>query len=61
LRFLEQLEEETRRLPVPCHELINQIRCEVHHVTDYATCRTTDANDLTLGCGSHHRLITPGG
>jgi hypothetical protein len=35
--------------------------CEVHHVTDYATCRTTDVNDLTFGCGGHHRLVTPGG
>jgi hypothetical protein len=35
--------------------------CEVHHVTDYATCRTTDINELTFGCGSHHRLVEPGG
>ena len=25
--------------------------CEVHHVTDYATCRTTDVNHLTFACG----------
>ena len=35
--------------------------CEVHHVTDYATCRTTDINDLTFGCGPHHRMLRPGG
>jgi hypothetical protein len=35
--------------------------CEVHHVTDYAACRTTDINDLTLACGSHHRLVKPNG
>jgi hypothetical protein len=35
--------------------------CEVHHVTGYAKCRTTDVNDLTFGCGGHHTLIEPGG
>ncbi|MBV9353296.1 MAG: HNH endonuclease [Mycobacterium sp.] len=35
--------------------------CEVHHVTDYALCRTTGVNDLTLSCGSHHGLVKPGG
>ncbi|MBV9320149.1 MAG: DUF222 domain-containing protein, partial [Mycobacterium sp.] len=35
--------------------------CEVHHVTDYALCRTTDVNDLTFGCGGHHPLVEPGG
>ncbi|BBX61430.1 hypothetical protein MSAS_06040 [Mycobacterium saskatchewanense] len=34
---------------------------EVHHVTDYAQCRTTDVNDLTFACGPHHRLLRPGG
>ncbi|OBB94863.1 HNH endonuclease signature motif containing protein [Mycobacterium sp. 852002-40037_SCH5390672] len=35
--------------------------CEVHHVTDYATCHTTDVNDLTFACGPQHRLLRPGG
>jgi Domain of unknown function (DUF222) len=35
--------------------------CEVHHVTDYAQCYTTDVNDLTFGCGPQHRLLRPGG
>ncbi|MGV0046583.1 HNH endonuclease signature motif containing protein [Mycobacterium colombiense] len=35
--------------------------CEVHHVTDYATCQTTDINQLTFACGPHHRLLQPGG
>jgi hypothetical protein len=30
--------------------------CEAHHCTPYAQCRTTDVNDLTLGCGGHHPL-----
>jgi hypothetical protein len=34
---------------------------EVHHVTPYAQCHTTDVNDLTFGCGCHHRLLKPGG
>jgi hypothetical protein len=34
---------------------------EVHHVTDYAKCRTTDVNDLTQGCGPHHKLVTCSG
>ncbi|MEO8814645.1 MAG: HNH endonuclease signature motif containing protein [Mycobacterium sp.] len=34
---------------------------EVHHVTDFARCRETDINDLTLGCGPHHKLVTSGG
>ncbi len=34
--------------------------CEVHHVADYATCRTTDVNQLTFGCSSQHRIVTPG-
>jgi hypothetical protein len=35
--------------------------CEVHHVTDYAICRETDINDLTLACGGHHPRVKPGG
>jgi hypothetical protein len=35
--------------------------CEVHHVTEYAKCRTTDVNQLTFGCGSQHRIVQPGG
>ena len=35
--------------------------CEVHHVTDYAKCRTTDVNQLTFTCGPHHRILQPGG
>jgi hypothetical protein len=34
---------------------------EVHHVTEYAKCRETHLDDLTLGCGAHHKLVTPGG
>jgi uncharacterized protein DUF222 len=34
---------------------------EVHHITDYATCHTTDINELTFACGPHHRLLQPGG
>lgn len=35
--------------------------CEVHHITDYAICHVTDINDLTFGCGPHHRLLQPRG
>ncbi|BBX76067.1 HNH endonuclease [Mycobacterium shinjukuense] len=35
--------------------------CEVHHVTPYAQCRTTDVNALTFACGAHHRMLQPGG
>jgi hypothetical protein len=34
---------------------------EVHHVRPWATTKTTHIDDLTLACGPHHRLITPGG
>ena len=33
---------------------------EVHHVTDYAKCRTTDVNDLTFACGPNHKLLEKG-
>ncbi|MEM6109422.1 HNH endonuclease signature motif containing protein [Mycobacterium sp. 050272] len=35
--------------------------CEVHHITDYAQCHDTDIDDLTLACGTHHRLLQPRG
>ncbi|WP_077077303.1 HNH endonuclease signature motif containing protein [Mycobacterium numidiamassiliense] len=35
--------------------------CEVHHVTDYAHCHTTDVDDLTFACGPHHRMLRPTG
>ncbi|WP_204800624.1 HNH endonuclease signature motif containing protein [Mycobacterium riyadhense] len=34
--------------------------CEVHHCTPYATCGTTDVNDLTFACGGHHPLAEKG-
>ncbi|OBI45549.1 HNH endonuclease signature motif containing protein [Mycobacterium sp. E796] len=34
---------------------------EVHHVTDYAQCHTTDVNDLTFACGCQHRMLHPDG
>src|SRR5271156_4784623 len=33
---------------------------EVHHVTPYAKCRTTDVNDLALACGPNHKLAEQG-
>jgi hypothetical protein len=35
--------------------------CEVHHITDYSQCHTTDIDDLTFACGPHHRMLKPGG
>src|SRR6201993_4236528 len=35
--------------------------CEVHHIDEYATCQTTSMENLAFACGSHHRLIKPGG
>jgi hypothetical protein len=34
--------------------------CEAHHCTPYAKCRSTDVNDLALGCGGHHPLAEEG-
>ena len=34
---------------------------EVHHNTDWALGGTTDIDDLTFGCGPHHKLIKRGG
>lgn len=34
---------------------------EVHHVTDWAKCRSTDVDGLTFACGPHHHLLKPGG
>ncbi|OBH24888.1 hypothetical protein A5692_00205 [Mycobacterium sp. E342] len=34
---------------------------EVHHVTDWVKCRSTDVNGLTFACGAHHRMLKPGG
>jgi hypothetical protein len=35
--------------------------CEVHHIDEYASCQTTNMDNLALVCGPHHRLIKPGG
>ena len=34
---------------------------EVHHVTEFAKCRTSNVDDLTFACGQHHPLVKPGG
>jgi hypothetical protein len=34
--------------------------CEVHHVTPYANNPVTDINNLTLACGTHHKLLDKG-
>jgi len=33
---------------------------EVHHVTPWATTKETNIDDLTLGCGPHHKLAEQG-
>jgi len=33
---------------------------EVHHLTPYAQCPTTDVNQLTFACGCHHPLAEQG-
>jgi hypothetical protein len=35
--------------------------CEVHHVDEWADGGRTDVDRLTFACGTHHRLIKPGG
>jgi hypothetical protein len=35
--------------------------CEVHHNQEWAQHGRTDIHQLTFACGSHHRLIQPGG
>lgn len=35
--------------------------CEVHHVTDWSACHTSDVDELTFACGPHHRLLRPSG
>ncbi len=34
--------------------------CEVHHVIPYAESGTTGIDELTFGCGAHHRIIEKG-
>ncbi|GFG93577.1 HNH endonuclease signature motif containing protein [Mycobacterium bourgelatii] len=34
--------------------------CEVHHVTAWAQCHTTEVNNLTFACGPDHRLLDKG-
>ncbi len=34
--------------------------CEVHHVQEWATTHRTNINQLTLACGTHHRLLDKG-
>jgi hypothetical protein len=34
--------------------------CEVHHVEDWATTHCTDIDQLTLACGSDHKLVEAG-
>ncbi|WP_113963300.1 HNH endonuclease signature motif containing protein [Mycobacterium shimoidei] len=34
---------------------------EAHHCTDYSQCKTTDVNDLTQCCRTHHKLVTEQG
>jgi hypothetical protein len=35
-------------------------RCEVHHIDEWAKCRTTDVNKLTFACGQDHPLAERG-
>jgi hypothetical protein len=34
--------------------------CEVHHLTPYSECGTTDGNDLTFACPTNHRMLEKG-
>jgi hypothetical protein len=34
--------------------------CEVHHITPYAANPATEMDNLTLACGTHHRLLDKG-
>jgi hypothetical protein len=34
--------------------------CEVHHVEEWSSTHRTDINQLTLACGSHHKLVEKG-
>jgi hypothetical protein len=36
-------------------------QCEVHHINEWAHCRTTDVDELTFACGQDHKLVQPGG
>jgi hypothetical protein len=33
---------------------------EIHHVTPWATTKESNIDDLTLGCGPHHKLAEQG-
>ena len=35
-------------------------KCEVHHIDEWAKCRTTDVNKLTFACGQDHPLAERG-
>jgi hypothetical protein len=35
-------------------------KCEVHHIDEWAHCRTTDVNKLTFACGQDHPLAERG-
>jgi Domain of unknown function (DUF222) len=35
-------------------------QCEVHHVQEFATSRTTNIDDLAFGCRTHHPLVDKG-
>jgi Domain of unknown function (DUF222) len=39
---------------------VSGYRCEVHHVEEWSSTHRTDINQLTLACGSHHKLVEKG-